>query len=441
MDPYFARFLPQVALAVIVPPVVLLRIGLADWISALILAVTLPLIPVFLVLIGLHTRRRTARQWRLLAQLGGHFLDVVEGLPTLKVFGRAKAQAATIRRITDEQRQATMATLRVAFLSALVLELLATVGTALVAVAVGLRLLRGLSELLHGAAGPAARTRGLPPAPRHGHASSTPAWRVSRRPGRRSRSSTSRRRRSGPMPVGSSPTGRPGTDAAAVDLGRDAVEFCNVSLRYPDRTDEALRGVDLAVAPGSLTVLVGESGAGKSSLLDTAAPLRGAHAGVTSASAADVLGGLPLPGLAPAARLGAAGTAPVRRDAGRQPAARPPRRHRRRLWEAVERAGAAGSSWGPPCRPRHCGGRPRLRLSAGQRQRVALARAFLRDAPLLLLDEPTAHLDPLTAAALRGAVERLMVGRTVLLVTHHRAWLDSADAVVTLRNGQVVPPR
>ena len=129
----------------LVPLAVLVRVAFADWISAVIIAVTLPLIPVFAMLVGWHTRARTQRQWQLLARLGGHFLDVVEGLPTLKLFGRAKAQADVIREVTGAHRTATMATLRVAFLSALVLELAAALATALVAVEVGLRLLAGHS--------------------------------------------------------------------------------------------------------------------------------------------------------------------------------------------------------------------------------------------------------------------------------------------------------
>ncbi len=143
LDPYFARFLPQLVLAVLVPVAVLIRVGLADWVSALVIAVTLPLIPIFGVLIGLQTRAQTQRQWQLLAHLGGHFLDVVEGLPTLKLFGRAQHQTEVIAQVTDEHRRATMRTLRVAFLSALVLELSAAIATALVAVEVGLRLLAG----------------------------------------------------------------------------------------------------------------------------------------------------------------------------------------------------------------------------------------------------------------------------------------------------------
>ena len=143
LDSYFARYLPQLVLAVLVPIAVLVRVAVADWVSAVVIAVTLPLIPVFAVLVGWHTKAQTRRQWRLLATLGGHFLDVVEGLPTLKVFGRAKAQEDVIAKVTEDYRAVTMSTLRVAFLSALVLELSAAVATALVAVEVGLRLLSG----------------------------------------------------------------------------------------------------------------------------------------------------------------------------------------------------------------------------------------------------------------------------------------------------------
>ncbi len=143
LDSYFARYLPQLFLAVIVPVTVVVVVLGADWISAVIIAVTVPLIPVFMALVGASTKARMERQARLLQRLAGHFLDVVAGLPTLKVFGRAKAQVAAVRDITDRYRTATMATLKVAFLSSLILELLATISVALVAVAVGLRLLGG----------------------------------------------------------------------------------------------------------------------------------------------------------------------------------------------------------------------------------------------------------------------------------------------------------
>ncbi len=143
LDAYFARYLPRLVLGAAVPLAVLARVAFADWISAVIIAVTLPLIPLFAVLIGWHTRAQTQRQWQSLARLGGHFLDVVAGLPTLKLFGRSQAQAEVIQRVTGAHRQATMATLRVAFMSALALELTAALATALVAVEIGLRLLGG----------------------------------------------------------------------------------------------------------------------------------------------------------------------------------------------------------------------------------------------------------------------------------------------------------
>ncbi len=143
LDPYFASYLPQLVMAVCVPAVVLAAITAADWLSGLIVAVTLPVIPVFGVLIGLRTKAKTQRNWQLLATLSGHFTDVVRGLPTLKIFGRAKAQEEIIGRVTEEYRVGVMSALRLAFLSALVLELAASVATALVAVEVGLRLLYG----------------------------------------------------------------------------------------------------------------------------------------------------------------------------------------------------------------------------------------------------------------------------------------------------------
>ena len=143
LDPYFARYLPQLLLAVVVPAAVLATVTSADWISGLIIAVTLPLIPLFAALVGLQAGAQTRRSWQLLARLSGHFLDVVQGLPTLRLFGRAAAQERVIADVTGEYRASVMATLRIAFLSALVLELSASLATALVAVEVGLRLLYG----------------------------------------------------------------------------------------------------------------------------------------------------------------------------------------------------------------------------------------------------------------------------------------------------------
>ena len=147
LDDYVARYLPQLVLAMLVPVAVLVVVLDADWLSALIIALTLPLIPVFMALVGWQAQDYTRKQWHLLSRLGGHFLDAVEGLPTLAIFRRAKAEVALIRRTSEAHREATMRSLRIAFLSALVLELLATLSVALVAVQIGLRLLYGQLDL------------------------------------------------------------------------------------------------------------------------------------------------------------------------------------------------------------------------------------------------------------------------------------------------------
>src|SRR5208283_4452725 len=270
LDPYFARYLPQLVLGVLVPIAVLARVAAADWISAVVIAVTLPLIPVFAVLVGWHTKAQTRRQWRLLAILGGHFLDVVEGLPTLKVFGRARAQAEVIAKVTDDYRRTTMATLRVAFLSALVLELAAAVATALVAVEVGLRLLAGhlgyqtalVVLLLTPEAYLPLRAVGL-----HFHASMEGAAAAGRvcdiietapasPVGAESGVGGAARGPDGPVPPG-----------LQCDLRYDEIVLDGVSLAYPGRDRPALAEVSLRIRPGDQIAVMGPSGAGKSSLL------------------------------------------------------------------------------------------------------------------------------------------------------------------------------
>ena len=150
LDGYFTAYLPQLVLAVVIPLVVVAQIGSADLLAGVTIALTLPLIPLFGALVGRTTAHHTRRRWRALALLSHHFLDVVAGLPTLKVFGRAKAQAEAIKKVTGDYRQATMGTLRLAFLSSLVLELTATLSVALVAVGIGLRLVYGHLDLRTG---------------------------------------------------------------------------------------------------------------------------------------------------------------------------------------------------------------------------------------------------------------------------------------------------
>jgi ATP-binding cassette subfamily C protein CydD len=431
LDPYFARYLPQLVLAGLVPAAVLATVATADWISAVIIAVTLPLIPVFAVLVGMHTRARTQRQWRLLARLGGHFLDVVEGLPTLKVFGRAKPQADVIKEVTDGYRSATMATLRVAFLSALVLELAAAVSTALVAVEVGLRLLAGhmgyqtalLVLLLTPEAYLPLRAVGL-----HFHASMEGAAAAGRACDIIETAPSS-------ACVTPSGTGK----AATADLRQDEITLDAVSLAYPGRDRPALAEVSLTIRPGDQIAVTGPSGAGKSSLLGLLLRFIEPTGGRIMAGGVD----LTRIGMDSWQRQVAwvpqqpylfAATAAENIALG-QPAA-----SRQDITRAATLAGADAFIEALPQGYDTPLGEQALRLSAGQRQRIALARAFLRDAPLLLLDEPTAHLDPLVAGQILAVIQTLMAERTVILVTHRHAWQGGADRVLTLDQGRLVAP-
>jgi ATP-binding cassette subfamily C protein CydD len=442
LDPYFARFLPQLVLAFLVPVAVLVRVGLADWISAVVIAVTLPLIPVFAVLIGLQTRAQTERQWRLLARLGGHFLDVVEGLPTLKLFGRAKAQAQVIREVTDAHRHATMRTLRVAFLSALVLELSAAIATALVAVEVGLRLLAGhipyqtalLVLLLTPEAYLPLRAVGL-----QFHASMEGVTAAGR----------ACEILDTPLPAAGQPwaavaAGRgPGSGPPApADLRHDLIFLNGVSLRYPGRDRAALDRVSLTIRPGERVAVTGPSGAGKSSLLALllrfAAPTGGrieagpAGATGTDISAFDLAGWRRQMAWVPQHPYLFDATVASNIALGRPDASPDDIAHAAALAGAAEFIGSLPQAYRTPL------GERGARLSAGQRQRIALARAFLQDAPLLLLDEPAAHLDPLTARTIIDTIGRLMTGRTVVLITHGPGWAGGADRTVLLDQGRLV---
>ncbi|NMH97682.1 thiol reductant ABC exporter subunit CydD [Pseudonocardia acidicola] len=431
LDDYFARYLPQLVLAVLVPLAVLVVVARADWISALVIGLTLPLIPLFMALIGWHTQARTRRQWRLLHRLGGHFLDVVEGLPTLALFRRAKAEAALVRRVTDQHRRATMGTLRTAFLSAFVLELVATLAVALVAVEIGLRLLYGQLDLETAllvlilapeAYLPLREVGARFHASMEGIAAAEQVFAVLDGPGGRAQQ---------PHRRPQAPEGSRQAADCAVGLRLEEVTF-----RYPGRDIPALDRVSLTVPAGRTVLIDGPSGSGKSTLL--ALLLRFLDPGTGRI----VVDGVPLDAADPDRirrriawvpqhpylfddtvagniRLGApdASSAQVRRAA-----------ELAELHDVV-----AGLPDGYDTRLGERG----ARLSAGQRQRVALARAFLRDAPIVLLDEPTAHLDPDNAAAVRTAVARLLAGRTGVIVAHDAGWAEVVDETVHLVGGRV----
>ena len=415
LDGYFARYLPQLFLAVIVPVTVIAVVAGADWVSAVLIAVSLPLIPLFMALVGATTRDRTAARMRSLQRLAGHFLDIVSGLPTLKVFGRAKAQARAIAEVTERYRSATMATLRLTFLSSLILELLATVSVALVAVAVGLRLLGGAmtfqDALFVLVLAPEAylplRALGL-----HYHTSAD---------GMRAAEELFALLEE----PGSAPTG--GTTRAQ----GTAVRVEGLEVTYPGRSVPALHTTDLTVEPGEIVALAGPSGCGKSTLLAVLLGLRRPDAGSVT------LGGVGLDDLDLEHWRRQVAWVPQRPHLFARSVADNVRLGRPDATDAEVEAAleAAGLTEVVRRLPRGVAtllGEGGAGLSAGERQRLSLARAFVRDAPLLLLDEPTASLDTRTEADVLAAVRRLVSGRTALIVAHRPALAALADRVVEL---------
>ncbi len=422
LDAYFSQYLPQLFIASLVPLVIFFVVAPLDWVSALILILTAPLIPFFMILIGNAAEGLTRRQFGRMSALSGHLLDALQGLTTLKLLNQSRAFAASIQRASDEYARATLAVLRVAFLSAFVLELLATISVALVAVGIGLRVLyfqmefqpalfvlilapefymplRALGQRFHAAASGAAVANRL--------AEILDA----------------------PLPITHSPNHRSAKFP-------ETIKFHNIAFSYPDAR-AALRDISFEIRAGKTVALFGASGAGKSTLVNLLLrfdePTRGEI----------LLDGMPLRELdadAWRAHIAYVPQAPhlfhdtlaenirfARPDATQIEIERAARAAKLHEWIVTLPQGYATSI-----------GENGARLSGGQAQRLALARAFLKDAPLLILDEPTSNVDPELEAQLRDATARLMRGRTTLLIAHRLATLYRADEIIVIENGRVV---
>jgi len=403
VEPYAARFLPALVAGAVVPVLAIATLFWVDWLSGLIVLLTLPLLPFFAALIGRTTQAETEKRWSALASLSGHFLDVMRGLPTLVGYGRAERQVEVIGEVSQQHRVATMSTLRLAFMSSAALELLASISVAIVAVAVGLRLTHGSMTLQAGLLAILLAPEAYWPIRRVGaefHAAADGAEAID----------------------GILAELDAASSLAAVDGQEVGVTLTDVAYTYPEATSPVLAGVHLDAGPG-LTAVTGPSGVGKSTLLELAAGLRTPTAGTVRAGRVHLVTQRPF---LPAGTL---------RDAlvlgnGADDQA---------VWDALRLVGLEGFVAALPQALATPLGDDGFGLSAGQRARVALARATLSTAPVLLLDEPTAHLDAGSAALVHELLAGLAERRTVVVVTHRPELVELADQhVVLTRDGAEV---
>ena len=423
LDPYLAHYLPQNALAALIPLTVLVAVLLQNLLAGAILAVTAGLLPYFMILLGRAAERRTKRQWRLLQMLSGHFLDVVRGMRTLQLFGRSRRQVEIIRQVSEAHRCATLDTLKIAFLSAFALELLASLSTGLVAVAISFGLLGGT---LHLAAGLAILIlvpefylplRGLGSDFHAGLAGAVAAERIFDL-------------LDGPAAAGASGTRRlpQGTPLE--------IRLQHVTYSYPGSAKPALAGLDLAWRPGETLAVVGPSGAGKSTLLRLLL-------GFAVPDGGEILvDGVPLRSLdldwwrrqiayVPQQPTLFEGSVADNIALGR------PGASRQEIESAARVARAHDFILGLPEGYQTQVGDGQTALSQGERQRIALARALCSGASLLLLDEPTASLDAESDAAVSAAIADLARGYRAVIVAHRLSTAERASRIAVLAAGSV----
>lgn len=412
VEPYVARYLPSLVAAAVVPPLAVLCLLFVDWSSALIVLATLPLLPVFAALIGRFTQDATQRRWQTQTRLAGHFLDVMRGLPTLVSYGRAEHQAEQVSAVGDRHRIATVRTLRIAFLSSAALELLATISVAIVAVWTGMRLAWGDLGLGVALTAILLAPEAYWPIRRVGqefHAAADGAEAIEALL---------------PADGVALPAGEPGQPEPGFALPGDAssdLRVDHLGYHYPGTDRAVIDDLSFTVRPG-LTALVGPSGCGKTTLLELIAGLRTPSAGSVPAVRSHLVTQTPF--IAPmtvrqnllfgvsddsrlAAALAATGFDAVLRD----------------LPDGLETS-LGDNGFG---------------LSAGQRAKLALTRAWLSDADLLLVDEPTAHLDPRSADELRAVIVALATRRPVVAVTHDEELVARADHRIALQPSAVTP--
>lgn len=425
LDGFFTKFLPQCAAAAVIPPIALAAALSSDLWTGLLFLLTAPVIPIFMYLIGKQAEQANARQWNTLTRLSARFLDLLEGMTTLKIFNQADAQCAAVDRMSEEFRGATMRVLRVAFLSAFVLELAATLSVAITAVMVGLRLLDGQMDFARAFFLLLLAPEFYQPLRSLGsafHAAITGA----------AAAQNIYRFTSAPIDMPRElPTAMPRGDAPF------AIRFANVRCAYRRDRETALDDLTFTAPAGSHTAIVGMSGAGKSTifqlLLRFIEPEQGeifiADRQLKRITPQSLRTHITLLPQAPRifALTAAQNIALAKKGASME-----------EIIAAAKCARIHDVLAALPDGYRTLLGAGGRALSGGQRQRIAIARAFLRDTPLLLLDEAMTGLDDETAQEIHAALAQLTRGKTLLTITHRPGTAARADHIIVLDGGKAV---
>ena len=425
LDAYFSQYLPQLVITALIPFSILMVVFPIDMLSGFIFLLTAPLIPFFMIMIGKGAEIVTKRQYETLRLLSAHFLDSLQGLTTLKLFGQSRAQARTIAQVSDKFRDTTLGVLRITFLSALALELLATLSTAIIAVEIGFRLLYAKMDFQ-----PALFLLILAPefymplralgARFHAGMSGTTAAKCI-------------------YEILDTPIEIRATDSQFLipDSKISNIELSNISFTYPNESAPALDHINIQINAGQHTALVGPSGAGKTTLVNLLLGFTQPTSGQIIRHYTSGDSNHSLPALAQIAwvpqkpylfhdtlaaniRLGKSNATDEQVISAARSA---------HLYEFIESL---------PQKYETVIGEGGARLSSGQAQRLALARAFLKDAPILILDEPTSSLDPETESLLEESTHQLMEGRTVLIIAHRLNTIFQSDRIIVIEAGRVI---
>lgn len=424
LDAYFSQYLPQVLLAFLIPVAILIVVFPVDWISGLVLLLTAPLIPIFMILIGKASEKATHRQWNTLSRLSSYFLDTLQGLQELKLLGQSKNRAAKLWTASDQYRLTTMKVLRITFLSALVLEMVGTISTAIIAVQIGLRLLYGrlvfvdaffilllapefylplrqLGQRFHAGA------NGVQAARRIFNILNAPA-----------------------------PTQFEPELMRHIDQVQ-SISFQGVSYTYPGQKSHAVEDITFTAQRGEMIAFVGATGAGKSTL----AHLLLRFAPVSQGSI--LVNNLPLNAISMdewRQQIAWVPQNPVlfQGSIAENIALGKPNALLDEIIRASQLAYLDDFVQTLPLKYDTPVGESGARLSGGEVQRVALARAFLVDAPILILDEPTANLDPQSESWLEASTQRLKAGRTLFVIAHRLPTVYKADQIFVLDKGRIV---